>query len=84
MATHPPPPVEAGLCALCAHVRRVRSDRGAGFYQCRRSACDPDYPAYPRLPVLRCRGFERADPPPPGPEAKDAGGPRLTGQKDSN
>jgi hypothetical protein len=52
--------IEPGLCILCRHVRVVRSDRGSIFYQCLRSFADPEFPAYPRLPVLHCRGFERA------------------------
>ena len=47
-----------GLCARCKHVRIIRSDRGSIFYLCRRSATDPAYPQYPRLPVLNCRGQE--------------------------
>jgi hypothetical protein len=48
----------SGLCARCKHVRIIRSDRGSVFYLCRRSATDPAYPQYPRLPVLFCRGHE--------------------------
>jgi hypothetical protein len=48
----------AGLCATCAHVDIIRSDRGSIFYLCKLSACDPRFPKYPRLPVLACPGFE--------------------------
>ena len=48
----------AGLCAACQHVRLVRTDRGAVFYQCKRSATDPRFPKYPTLPVLSCAGYE--------------------------
>jgi mannose-6-phosphate isomerase-like protein (cupin superfamily) len=48
----------AGLCAACAHVRIVRSDRGSSFYLCGLSSSDPRYPKYPRLPVLACAGYE--------------------------
>ncbi|HEV2423448.1 MAG TPA: hypothetical protein VGZ29_01330 [Terriglobia bacterium] len=59
MAESPiPPKIEAGLCAACRHVRLVRSDRGSVFYQCRLSFTDPRFVPYPRLPVLRCAGFE--------------------------
>lgn len=51
----------AGLCASCKHVRIIRSDRGSIFYLCRRSATDPSYAQYPRLPVLSCRGYEAQD-----------------------
>jgi len=47
-----------GLCAKCGHVRRIVSSRGADFWQCLRSAEDPSYPRYPRLPVIACNGFE--------------------------
>lgn len=50
--------VDPGLCARCAHVRVVQSRRGSVFYLCLRSASDPSFPRYPRLPVLACRGYE--------------------------
>ena len=46
----------AGLCADCAHARRIESDRGSVFYLCGLSARDDAYPKYPRLPVTRCAG----------------------------
>ena len=55
----PSPP--AGLCNLCAHQRIVRSGRGSVFSMCRRAAHDDAYAKYPRIPVLACPGFERAD-----------------------
>jgi hypothetical protein len=50
-----------GLCANCQHARRIVSDRGSRFYFCQLSKTDPHFPKYPRLPVLRCNGYERAD-----------------------
>ncbi len=47
-----------GLCFSCQHVRIVRTDRGSIFYQCQRSMTEPQYPKYPRLPVLSCPGYE--------------------------
>jgi hypothetical protein len=47
-----------GLCATCRHARRVASARGSVFSLCARSADDPRFAKYPRLPVLRCAGFE--------------------------
>jgi hypothetical protein len=47
-----------GLCADCRFMRLVESDRGSTFYLCERSAGDPGFPKYPRLPVLQCRGYE--------------------------
>ena len=55
-------PVErTGLCATCAHVRRIVSDRGSVFYLCELSKVDPRYPKYPRLPVFTCKGYQRAE-----------------------
>ena len=36
----------------------MKSDRGSTFYMCQLSATDPAFPKYPRLPVLRCVGYE--------------------------
>jgi hypothetical protein len=48
----------AGLCDRCRHQRVVRNTRGSRFSLCEKSREDPGYPKYPRLPVLRCAGFE--------------------------
>jgi hypothetical protein len=42
----------------CRFMRRITSDRGSIFYLCERSATDERFPKYPRLPVLRCVGYE--------------------------
>ncbi len=55
----------AGLCATCTHARRITTDRGSTFVQCALSATDPDFPKYPRLPVVACRGYAPADEPNP-------------------
>jgi mannose-6-phosphate isomerase-like protein (cupin superfamily) len=47
----------AGLCGGCVHVELIRSDRGSLFYLCKRSARDPRFAKYPRLPVLSCSGY---------------------------
>lgn len=47
-----------GLCAKCRHVRRVGSRRGSVFFLCERADSDSRYHRYPKLPVLRCPGFE--------------------------
>jgi len=47
-----------GLCAACAHVRVITSDKGSTFYLCLLSATNPRFPKYPRLPVLRCSGYQ--------------------------
>lgn len=49
--------VDAGLCATCSHSRQVESDRASTFYLCERSASDPSFPKYPRLPVVKCPGY---------------------------
>jgi hypothetical protein len=46
-----------GLCERCVHSRRITSSRGSVFYLCDLSEVDSNFPKYPRLPVLRCRGF---------------------------
>jgi hypothetical protein len=46
-----------GLCERCTHVQVVESARGSRFYLCRLSFTDPEFPRYPRLPVIVCRGF---------------------------
>lgn len=50
----------AGLCASCRHAAVVKGARSR-FWMCRRSLTDPAYPRYPRLPVLRCAGYERGE-----------------------
>jgi hypothetical protein len=55
-----------GLCDACRHQQVVRTTRGSSFSLCRRWKEDDRYPRYPRLPVLRCRGFEERSE--PGPE----------------
>jgi hypothetical protein len=52
----PSPP--AGLCAVCRHQRLVPNTRGSVFSLCERSRTQPEYPRYPRIPVLECRGYE--------------------------
>ena len=52
---------EGGLCASCRYRRWVASGKGSRFLYCRRSETDPLFPKYPRLPVIRCRGYERGE-----------------------
>jgi hypothetical protein len=49
---------DAGLCASCAHVNVIVTERGSTFYLCARSKSDPRFPRYPRLPVLACIGYD--------------------------
>jgi hypothetical protein len=50
----------AGLCTDCSQARTVEGAQRSRFYLCERSASDPAFPKYPRLPVLACPGFVRA------------------------
>jgi hypothetical protein len=50
-----------GLCATCRHRRLVVSDKGARFVFCELSKRDARFPKYPRLPMVRCEGFDRAE-----------------------
>ena len=50
------------LCETCAHMRPIISDRGSKFLMCKLSAVKPEFPKYPRLPVLQCKGYEPAVP----------------------
>jgi hypothetical protein len=61
--TEPSPHAVAGLCAACVHARQIASARGSTFWLCQRSAEDPRFPKYPRLPMLHCAGYERTDAP---------------------
>ncbi|MBI2081099.1 MAG: hypothetical protein HYY54_04415 [candidate division NC10 bacterium] len=54
---------EAGRCGSCRYRRWVQSGKGSRFLFCRRSETDPRFPKYPRLPVLRCAGYEAGDDP---------------------
>ncbi len=50
-----------GLCATCRQARVVQSARGSTFYLCRLAEVDPRFSKYPRLPVLRCAGYESVE-----------------------
>ena len=47
-----PSSVPAGLCALCAHQKLVRTGRGSVFSMCLRARTDPRFAKYPQLPVV--------------------------------
>ena len=59
-------PGSAGLCARCLHARAIVTRRGSTFVFCEASSADRTLPRYPRLPVLRCHGFEPRGTAPPG------------------
>lgn len=48
-----------GLCFDCVNAQKIQSDRGSTFYRCNLSDTDPNFPKYPRLPVLACSGYVR-------------------------
>jgi len=50
--------VRFGLCDTCVHQQIVRNTRGSVFSLCRRSRDEPEFPRYPRVPMLECRGHE--------------------------
>lgn len=54
------PDPQTGLCKACLHARTIESAKGSSFLLCQRSATDPSYAKYPRLPVLSCPGYEPA------------------------
>jgi hypothetical protein len=61
--------VRFGLCDTCVHQQIVRNTRGSVFSLCRRSRDEPEFPRYPRVPVVACAGHEphgRGDEPPEG------------------
>jgi hypothetical protein len=47
-----------GLCVRCVHHRVTGNRRGSQFHLCGLAASDARFRKYPRLPVLRCEGFE--------------------------
>jgi hypothetical protein len=46
-----------GLCDRCVHQQLVKSGRGSEFSMCRLGLKDPDWPKYPRMPVVGCPRF---------------------------
>jgi hypothetical protein len=52
--------IKFGLCADCVHARTITSEKGSIFLQCRLSFSDSRFAKYPRLPVLRCSGYEKS------------------------
>ena len=53
-----------GLCATCRFGQLIASPRGSQFLLCEKSKPEagpshPQFPKYPRLPVVVCPGYER-------------------------
>ncbi|MEO6502282.1 MAG: hypothetical protein ABIQ09_10280 [Jatrophihabitantaceae bacterium] len=51
----------AGLCAQCRHARLNQTRRGPVYLRCQLASVDEAFPRYPRLPVLRCAGYQPAE-----------------------
>jgi hypothetical protein len=51
-----------GLCGSCRWRRLVTSSREQTYVLCQLSAEHPEFPKYPQLPVLACRGYADVDP----------------------
>ena len=49
------------LCETCALMRVVITPKGSRFLLCQLSQTDPDYPKYPRQPVVRCEGYRERE-----------------------
>ncbi len=49
--------VVVGLCKTCRHCKPIKNARESVFYRCRLSETDAAYAKYPRLPVLKCSGY---------------------------
>jgi hypothetical protein len=47
-----------GLCSNCQNVKVIHSGRGPIYYLCQLAATNPQFPKYPRLPVLKCSGYQ--------------------------
>ena len=54
----------AGLCGTCAHHRVTGNRRGSRFFLCELAATDSRFRRYPPLPMIRCPGYEPAEPDP--------------------
>ena len=54
-------PPRFGLCDGCANQRLVSTGRGSTFSMCLCHKTDPDWPKYPRMPVLECPRFRRRE-----------------------
>ena len=59
----------AGLCGQCSHARLNQTRRGPVYLRCQLASVDEAFPRYPRLPVLRCAGYQPAGD--PNPERQD-------------
>lgn len=56
----PAPTAAVGLCARCQHALAKSGAQGNTFWRCSLADTNPAMARYPRLPVLRCRGFSES------------------------
>jgi hypothetical protein len=47
-----------GLCWDCEHARQVATPKGSTFFLCGRATEDRTFAKYPRLPVVKCAGYQ--------------------------
>ncbi len=59
MEDTPPESAIAGLCADCAHAKKLTTKIDATIYLCGLAAKEPRLPKFPRLPVIACPGYEK-------------------------
>jgi len=52
---------DPGLCESCKYARIIENNRGSRFHLCELSKSNPQFPRYPRLPVLSCSGYKQRD-----------------------
>ena len=52
---------DPGLCADCRFARRILSSRGVEYFRCGLAGRRPGFEKYPRIPVVRCKGYESRD-----------------------
>jgi hypothetical protein len=53
----------SSLCQTCALMREVVTPKGSRFLLCQLSQTNPDYPKYPRQPVVQCEGYQQKEQP---------------------
>ena len=51
---------KVGLCVRCRFAGIAHNERGGEFWRCSRPEGAPEFPRYPSLPVVQCRGFEES------------------------
>ena len=51
---------DVGLCSVCRHARQQKTARGSRFWRCLRAEDDDRFVRYPRLPIVKCVGYEEA------------------------